>query len=118
MAFDIIPDPRFLWWGAARAQGVFVWGHGRGAGDSRGLQPQPYTRWFNNAGFTGDNFVPDPDARSALVQELLPSHVGHVLWLDRPDGITGHGGGNTWQFNDRFGGCILRFVTAATPLGC
>jgi hypothetical protein len=220
IAYDIIPDPRFLWWGAARAQGVFVWGHGRGAGDSRGLQPQPYTRWFNNAGFdvmrfdrhpnsddpdraaawlreslaalraagyrriivggqsrggwnalmmlaypgladgvvamaparhgdgaignanypratadfrelmekasdrrarvviagfTGDNFVPDPDARSALVKELLPSRVGRVLWLDRPEGISGHGAGSSSQFNDRFGACILRFVTTENP---
>jgi hypothetical protein len=220
MAYDIIPDPRFLYWGPAAAQGVFVWGHGRGSGDSRGAQPQPYTRWFNNAGydvmrfdrhpnsdepdraaawlresltalraagykrivvggqsrggwnalmmlahpgladgvvamaparhgdgaignanypratadfrelmekasdprartviagFQGDNFIPDPDARSALVNQLLPSRVGRVLWLDRPAGITGHGGGNTWQFNDRFGGCIFRFVTAANP---
>lgn len=221
MAHDIVPDARFLYWGPAAAQGVFVWGHGRdGSVDSRGQQPQPHTRWFNNAGydvmrfdrhpnsddpdraaawlrealtalraagyrrvivggqsrggwnalmmlatpgladgvvaiaparhggqgvdnpnylratadfrdlmekvadrrarvviasFEADNFVPDANARSALVKELLPSRVGRMLWLDRPPGFTGHGAGNRTQFSDRFGNCIFRFVTTENP---
>lgn len=221
LAYEVVADARFLFWGPRAAAGVYVWGHGRTAGsDSRGLQPQPHTRWFNNArwdvvrfdrhpnsddpdraagwlrdgiaalraagyarvivggqsrggwnalmmldqpglvdavvaisparhgdgaignanypratqdfrdvlsaasgrrarvviaGFQGDNFVPDPDARSAAVNELLPSRVAALLWLDRPEGHQGHGAGGNWRFGDAFGACILRFVTAPNP---
>jgi|JI7StandDraft_1071085.scaffolds.fasta_scaffold28889_3 hypothetical protein len=49
---DTLPDGRFIWWGE-QAEGVLVWAHGRGAdgADSRGIQPQSWTRHFNNAGF-------------------------------------------------------------------
>jgi hypothetical protein len=221
MAYEIVPDQRFLWRGMREAAGAYVWGHGRSAGqDSRGQQPQPHVRWFNNAGwdvfrfdrhpnsddpdraagwlregilalraagyrqvvvggqsrgawnalmmlavpgladavvaisparhgdvaignpnypratedfrelltqaadrrarvaiatFQGDNFVPDPDARSALVRELLPSRAAHMLWIDRPPGLQGHGAGASWRFGDAFGGCIFRFVTQPNP---
>jgi hypothetical protein len=50
---ETLPDARFLWWGPERARGVLVWAHGRNArgADSRGSQPQSWTRRFNNAGF-------------------------------------------------------------------
>lgn len=225
VAYEIVPDARFLYWGPREAAGVYVWGHGRSAAtDSRGIQPQPHTRWFNNArwdvvrfdrhpnsdepdraagwlrdgiaalraagyarvivggqsrgawnalmmldqpglvdavvaisparhgdgaignanypratqdfrdlltaatgrrarvviaGFQGDNFIPDPDARSAAVRELLPSRTAAFLWLDRPEGHQGHGAGNNWRFGEAYGACILRFVTApAPPPGC
>lgn len=221
IAYEIVPDARFLWWGVREAAGVYVWGHGRSGGqDSRGQQPQSHVRWFNNAGFDvmrfdrhpnsddpdraagwlregllalrdagyrkvivggqsrggwnammmlalpgladaviaiaparhgdvaignpnypratedfralltqaadrnarvvvasfrDDSFVPDPEARSRLVLDLLRSRVGALLWLDRPAGFQGHGAGASWRFNDAFGGCIFRFVTAAQP---
>lgn len=221
MAFEVVPDARFLWWGVRDAAGVYVWGHGRAAGfDSRGQQPPPQLRWFNNArfdvmrfdrhpnsddpdraagwlrealialrgagyrlvvvggqsrgawnalmmlaepgladavvamsparhgdqpignanypratedfrdlitkmadrrarvvigGFQGDPFVPDADARSALVRELLVPRALRVLWLDRPEGFQGHGAGGTWRFADAYGSCIFRFVTTAAP---
>jgi dienelactone hydrolase len=49
----LVPDARFLWQGPAAARGAYVWAHGRAAGgqDSRGSQPQPHVRVFNNAGY-------------------------------------------------------------------
>ena len=50
--YGFIPDARFLWHGPAAARGVVVWSHGNsGTNDSRGLQPPPFLRLFNNAGF-------------------------------------------------------------------
>lgn len=58
------PDPRFLWHGAGQARGVYVWAHGRAAGgaDSRGSQPQPHVRAFNNAGYDVVRLDRDPAA--------------------------------------------------------
>jgi len=60
---DTMPDGRFVWWGAAQAAGVVVWAHGRGPEgvDSRGLQPQSWTRHFNNAGYDVWRFDRHPD---------------------------------------------------------
>lgn len=55
MAHDSVPDNRFIWWGPQQARGVLVFAHGRGErgnmDDSRGSQPQSWTRHFNNAGY-------------------------------------------------------------------
>jgi hypothetical protein len=55
MAHDTVPDNRFIWWGPQQARGVLVFAHGRGErgnmDDSRGSQPQSWTRHFNNAGY-------------------------------------------------------------------
>ncbi|WP_270937100.1 alpha/beta fold hydrolase [Falsiroseomonas oryzae] len=50
---ETLPDPRFLWWGPEAARGVLVFAHGRNPDgvDSRGAQPQSWTRRFNNAGY-------------------------------------------------------------------
>ena len=50
--YGFIPDERFLWHGPPAALGVVVWSHGSfGTVDSRGLQPPPFLRLFNDAGF-------------------------------------------------------------------
>ncbi len=51
--YGFVPDERFLWHGPAAARGVVVWSHGQGGRDvdSRGLQPPPLLRPFNDAGF-------------------------------------------------------------------
>ena len=51
--YSFVPDERFLWHGPAAALGVVVWSHGKGGVDvdARGLQPPPFLRAFNNAGF-------------------------------------------------------------------
>ena len=50
--YGFVPDERFLWHGPAAARGVVVWAHGSNAAvDSRGLQPPPFLRLFNDTGF-------------------------------------------------------------------
>lgn len=60
--WSLVPDGRFLWHGAAASRGVYVWAHGRAADgqDSRGNQPQPHVRIFNNAGYDVLRFDRDP----------------------------------------------------------
>ena len=48
---EFAPDNRYLWPGRANRRDFYVWAHGLGGGDNRGLQPQPHVRPFNNAGF-------------------------------------------------------------------
>ena len=61
---ETVPDPRFLWWGPDQARGVLVFAHGRSAGgaDSRGGQPQAWTRRFNNAGYDVWRFDRHPNS--------------------------------------------------------
>ena len=65
---ETVPDARFLWWGPAQARGVLVFAHGRGPGgtDSRGGQPQGWTRHFNNAGYDVWRFDRHPNADDAV----------------------------------------------------
>lgn len=51
--WSLVTDERFLWQGPGTARGAYLWAHGRAAGgqDSRGGQPQPHVRIFNNAGY-------------------------------------------------------------------
>lgn len=210
----LVPDGRFLWQGARAARGAYVWAHGRAAGgqDSRGSQPQPHVRVFNNAGwdvlrfdrdpmldetetaagwlrgalralraqgyqrivvggqsrgawnalqaldepglvdgvvaiapaahgprgspawgwavaelrevlerarnqearvavatFEGDEYDPDPAARARLFRALT-RRVKGLLFLDRPAGLAGHGGGAEPTFTDRYAPCLLDFI--------
>ncbi|MFN8981922.1 MAG: hypothetical protein ACK5X9_05235 [Alphaproteobacteria bacterium] len=66
MAHDTVPDNRFLWWGPQQARGVLVFGHGKsGQDDSRGGQPQSWTRHFNNMGFDIWRFDRHPNSDDA-----------------------------------------------------
>jgi hypothetical protein len=74
----LAPDGRFLWHGPGRARGAYVWAHGRSPGgtDSRGSQPQPHVRAFNNAGYDVIRLDRDPatdetDAGAAWLREAL-----------------------------------------------
>ncbi|RAI59434.1 hypothetical protein [Roseicella frigidaeris] len=60
--WSLVPDGRFLWQGPGAARGAYVWAHGRAAGgqDSRGSQPQPHVRVFNNVGYDVFRFDRDP----------------------------------------------------------
>jgi dienelactone hydrolase len=49
----------------------------------------------------------DPGGRGAKAEEKLTSHDVEHLVIDRPEGITGHLGGDSGLFMRRFGGCIL-----------
>jgi hypothetical protein len=210
----LAPDSRFIWHGVGQARGVYLWAHGRspGGADSRGSQPQPHVRAFNNAGydvirldrdpvtdeteagaawmrealqelrkrgytrvvaggqsrgawnalqaldtpglmdaviaiapaahgprgspaqawalddlrrivaaarskgtriavanFAGDEFDPDPEQRASILGALTSRSAGFLM-LDRPQGITGHGGGGDWRFTLRYGPCLLDFA--------
>lgn len=61
--WSLVPDERFLWQGAQAARGAYLWAHGRAAGgaDSRGSQPQPHARAFNNAGYDVLRLDRDPE---------------------------------------------------------
>jgi hypothetical protein len=60
--FAVVADGCFLWQGPQAVRGAYVWAHGWAAGgqDSRGGQPQPHVRPFNNAGYDVLRFVRDP----------------------------------------------------------
>ncbi len=66
------------------------------------------------ATFAEDPFAGLPEQRAEALRGLAP-RVGAFLFLDRPAGITGHGGGNSRAFAERYGACLFLFATAATP---
>jgi pimeloyl-ACP methyl ester carboxylesterase len=78
MNYAFVPDARFFWHGPAAAAGVIVWSHGKhGDWDSRGVQPPPVMRAFNNAGFDIVRFDRAPMGDSTLraagwLQDELP----------------------------------------------
>lgn len=74
----LAPDARFLWQGPQRARGAYLWAHGRspGGADSRGSQPQPHVRAFNNAGYDVIRLDRDPatdetEAGAAWMRDAL-----------------------------------------------
>ena len=76
--YSFEPDRRFLWHGPAAARGVVVWSHGHAANqDSRGQQPPPFIRAFNNAGFDIVRFdrvteVDTPARAAGWLRDELP----------------------------------------------
>jgi hypothetical protein len=69
-----VPDDRYFWRGPAVARGVLVWAHGTNGNyqESRGGQPHPFVRVFNNAGFDVVRFDRDPIAdRTEAAAEWL-----------------------------------------------
>jgi hypothetical protein len=69
--------------------------------------------------FRDDPFLPDAENRARLVNAELRPRVGALLFIDRPDGFSGHGAAAGTAFNDRYGPCIFRLVTQPNPsAGC
>lgn len=68
------------------------------------------------AHFSGDIYVTDLDRRVAQYREALPSRVAALLLIDRPAGISGHGGGNGGAFARAYADCLLHFVMDAAPV--
>jgi hypothetical protein len=62
------------------------------------------------ANFTGDEFDPDPEGRSQIFRSLSSPKVGALLFLDRPQGLEGHGAGADARFTQRYGACLLEFA--------
>lgn len=65
--------------------------------------------------FALDPFVLDPEGRARLIRDRLGARLAAVLLIDRPEGLAGHGAGQTAEFADRFGACLVSFATAADP---
>jgi hypothetical protein len=66
------------------------------------------------ASFSGDEYDPDPAQRAAILGTLTSPRVGALLLLDRPRGISGHGGGADWRFTLRYASCLVEFVEGRT----
>lgn len=217
--YAFVPDERYIWHGPQSARGIYVWSHGLGTTDARGIQPQPHVRWFNNAGFdivrfdrearwdlnkdevagwlrnglrqlrasgyrtviaggqsrgawtslqildtpgladvviaispaahgedagsvalrqgpelwhighdanapttrvafvqfARDPFSDDPEERVDKFRSIIFPRVAAGLIIDRPEGLTGHGGGGTNAFSQRYGPCLLRFTLDSKP---
>ena len=62
------------------------------------------------ANFTGDEFDPDPEGRSQIFRSPSSPRVGALLFLDRPQGLEGHGAGADARFTQRYGACLLEFA--------
>ena len=45
---------------------------------------------------------------------LAAPQIGRLLFLDRPSGIPGHGGGALPAFTSRYGDCLLGIIEART----
>jgi len=60
--------------------------------------------------FTGDIYDSDPVARGSYTVQQLTATGTPVLLIDRPLGIGGHHGGDTPEFGQRFGACMVHFV--------
>ena len=225
--YSFVPDARYVWRGPQSAAGVFVWSNGKaGDMDFRGVEPAPWVRAFNLAGydvvrfdrdptddqdtdraarwlrrglravramgyrsvvaggqsrgawnslqmldargladaviavspaaqgtagggnlfaqdddlrriladapasatrlavvqFQGDLFMADAGQRKRMV-EAMRDRLGGLLFLDRPAGFSGHFAAQSFEFEERYGACLVRFVTApaagpGAPDGC
>ena len=49
-----------------------------------------------------------------MIERLRP-RLGALLLIDRPEGFSGHFGGNTALFASRYGACLVRFVVDPKP---
>lgn len=99
--------------------------HGSDAGDLIGGQETDLWQLLHDARspttrvafvqFADDPYSAMPERRVALVDAQLRPRVGPVLVIDRPAGITGHGGGGNPAFAARYADCLLHFATDASP---
>ena len=64
--------------------------------------------------FRDDPYYTGGDERVSIIGRLR-GKVAALLVVDRPEGLSGHGAGNTPAFAERYGACLLRFATATTP---
>jgi len=64
--------------------------------------------------FNGDFFIGDADRRAELLRSVAP-RLGALLLIDRPDGLNGHGAGNSFDFGQRFGDCLMHFALDPLP---
>ncbi len=67
------------------------------------------------AQFTEDRYVTDMDKRVALYRDALPPRIAALLMIDRPPGVTGHGGGASMAFAADYAHCLLHFALDPVP---
>ncbi|MCB4823399.1 alpha/beta fold hydrolase [Roseicella aerolata] len=67
------------------------------------------------ANFAQDEFDPDPGGRATLFRSLATPKIGSLLFLDRPNGLVGHGAGADWRFTQSYGECLLHFIERQAP---
>ncbi len=63
----------------------------------------------------------DSGKRGPIAHEILSAKGNPLFLLDRPEGVTGHGGGGSYPFTDRYGACLVRFLESAElpkPFAC
>lgn len=66
------------------------------------------------ANFRDDPFDADPEARAPVFRRFA-ERAAALLFLDRPEGVSGHVAGASIAFDDRYGACLFRFAIAAQP---
>lgn len=118
--YDFVPDARYFWRGPAAAAGVVVWAHGNNGADVdlRGIQPLPFVRAFNNAGYDVIRFqrAPmvdgDPQRAAGWLADELPAlrRAGYHRIIV---GGESRGGWNALQMLDTAG--LADVVIAVAP---
>ncbi|MBV8588536.1 MAG: alpha/beta hydrolase, partial [Acetobacteraceae bacterium] len=99
------------------SSGVYVWAHGVGGGDNRGLQPQPHVRLFNNIGFDVIRFdrCPSADETERAAGWLRDGLVGlrQIGWRRVIVGGQSRGAWNALQMMDTPG--LADVIVAISP---
>jgi len=60
--------------------------------------------------FDKDDFDEDVNKRTAWTRDILGGKGNPGMLVSKPEGITGHGGGNSRAFTERYGACLMRFL--------
>ena len=117
--YAFVPDQRFIWRGPQAARGLYVWGHGKSAGqqDLSEDQPQSYVRAFNNAGFDVVRFARAPaddyaERAEGWLRQALPK-LRALGWRMLVVGGQSRGGWNSLQMLDTPG--LADAVIAVSP---
>jgi hypothetical protein len=64
--------------------------------------------------FSGDPYASDEATRERLIERLRP-RLGALLTIDRPPGFNGHLAGESLDFGEAYGECLLRFALSPRP---
>lgn len=71
--------------------------------------------------FDKDDFDEDVNKRTNWTRDVLGGKGNPLMLISKPDGITGHGGGNNRLFTERYGQCLVQFLEAEvlpSPFQC
>ncbi len=65
--------------------------------------------------FDKDDYDEDVNKRTAYTRDILTAKGNPLMLVSKPDGVTGHHGGNRRGFTERYGACLVRFLETDTP---